>query len=266
MAAGISWCEEGGVFMTLRRLRNRLISLAAARRGGRSRPFGARSGLPRLLSVFLCAALLVSAAILGSGMQNKIMEMAGAIGTREAQRAVSQMAFESIEKVMAQENITYDSLSVLSKDDAGKICAISTDTILLSRLQSLVLLDISGKLGDFSGRSVRVALGSLTKFAPLFDLGPRIPVRLTAAGSVTARVNSEISGAGINQTRHHIAMEIAIPIEIFVGLSRASCEVSVKVPVAETVVIGNIPQNYTYVTDSESSTIGKINDYGQNDT
>ena len=36
-------------------------------------------------------------------------------------------------------------------------------------------------------------------------------------------------------------------------------------PLAETIVLGDVPDSYTYIDDTESSLLGKINDYATND-
>ena len=48
--------------------------------------------------------------------------------------------------------------------------------------------------------------------------------------------------AGINQTRHRIFLEIAASIQIVQPLLSSTITVKTDVPLAETIIIGNVPQ------------------------
>jgi hypothetical protein len=56
---------------------------------------------------------------------------------------------------------------------------------------------------------------------------------------------NEFSSSGINQTRHQIMMDITVDLIVLFAGKRETDKVTVSVNVAETVIIGNVPNMYT---------------------
>ena len=63
--------------------------------------------------------------------------------------------------------------------------------------------------------------------------------------------------AGINQTRHQILLHVDVYTGILLPGFTASTKVSNEIAVAETVIVGGVPQTYTYFSTTED----KIEDY-----
>ena len=73
----------------------------------------------------------------------------------------------------------------------------------------------------------------------------------------TAVVQLFESAAGINQTRHQILLHVDVYTGILLPGFTASTKVSNEIAVAETVIVGGVPQTYTYFSTTED----KIEDY-----
>ena len=72
---------------------------------------------------------------------------------------------------------------------------------------------------------------------------------------------SEFSEAGINQTLHRILLEVSVDVSAIIPGYTTSVDVTTNFVVAETVIVGSIPDSYTHVITGDSDLIGKINDY-----
>ena len=72
---------------------------------------------------------------------------------------------------------------------------------------------------------------------------------------------SAFTDAGINQTRHQIILEVTAEMRILTGLGGVDTEVTNQLVVSDTVIVGHVPEQYTYIDDTEQSLLGKINDY-----
>ena len=74
--------------------------------------------------------------------------------------------------------------------------------------------------------------------------GPVIPVRILSIRNSDAKFVSEFSQAGINQTLHRLNMEITVDVAVLVLGETNSYAVTSQVVVAETVIVGDVPQTF----------------------
>ena len=97
--------------------------------------------------------------------------------------------------------------------------------------------------------------------ALLAGRGPRIKVRMESVGSSSARFENEFSSAGINQTNHRIVLHIDVSVAILLPGFTTATQVSNAVTVAETVIVGTVPDTYTYFSTTPSTYEEDVKDY-----
>jgi sporulation protein YunB len=61
-------------------------------------------------------------------------------------------------------------------------------------------------------------------------------------GTVQVDTTEAFESAGINQTRHRIVFQISAQVRIVQPMLSTDITVKTDVPIAETIVIGNVPQ------------------------
>ena len=76
--------------------------------------------------------------------------------------------------------------------------------------------------------------------------GPKMPVRMQSTGSCSARFENQFSQAGINQTTHQILLCVDVSVSILLPGFRTGTQVANSYAVAETVIVGDVPDTYTY--------------------
>ena len=67
----------------------------------------------------------------------------------------------------------------------------------------------------------------------------------------------KFTAAGINQTKHQILLDVDVRVSILLPGITTYTKVSNEISVAETVIVGGVPQTYTYFSTTED----KIEDY-----
>jgi len=77
---------------------------------------------------------------------------------------------------------------------------------------------------------------------------------MQSVGSSTANLRNEFTSSGINQTRHQIIMDVDVRISVLLPGCVTSVPVSQSFSVAETVLVGAVPENYTYFSAREDLT------------
>ena len=87
-----------------------------------------------------------------------------------------------------------------------------------------------------------IPVGSLFLPEILSGKGPVIPVQILSIRNSDADFLSDFSASGINQTLHQLNMEVSIEVSVLVLGQTDSFTVTSQVLVAETVIVGDVPQ------------------------
>ena len=155
--------------------------------------------------------------------------------------------------------ISYDALVSLEKDDMGRVTALRSNMSEVNRLQSIIADDILQRLGEVSTSELSIPVGTLTGSVLLAGRGPSIHVRMQAVGSTSATFRNDFTSAGINQTKHQILLHIDVSMGILLPGFTTFTMVSNEISVAETVIVGSVPESYT----NFSTLPGELSQYAE---
>ena len=168
------------------------------------------------------------------------------LATSRVPNAVTQVVTNAVNESIDSGEIDYDSLVSFEKDNEGRVTAVRSNMGEFNRLQSSILHQVLEEIAQMDTRELSIPLGSLTGSALLAGRGPRISVRMQSVGSSTAYLSNEFSSAGINQTRHQIILNVDVYVSILLPGFSTATKVSNAFTVAETVLVGTVPDSYTY--------------------
>ena len=87
--------------------------------------------------------------------------------------------------------------------------------------------------------------GNFTGNSFLAGHGPEIKVKVIPAGTVNTEFRTEFIAAGINQTRHRVYLGVVSNMRVIAPFATEDIIVENSVTVAETVLIGEVPEFYT---------------------
>lgn len=163
----------------------------------------------------------------------------------------SDLTNDAIAKQIAAGNIAYDRIVYFEKDLDGRITALKTNMSEVNRLKTDVLNIINEEIMLLDNSDIGVPIGSL--FLPeLFSgKGPAIPVHILSIRNSDASFVSSFSQAGINQTLHRLNMEVNIDVAVLVLGETSSFTMSSEVVVAETIIVGQVPNTYLQTGGSQ---------------
>ncbi len=166
-----------------------------------------------------------------------------------ATKAINDAVNEELEK----DGPEYLDLVTLEKDDSGRVTALHTNIIKVNSLKARMSNIIIEELSDLDSSQISVPLGNATGIDFLSGKGPQIDVEIIPLGSAAADFKSAFSSAGINQTRHRITMEISADITVLLPRDAVTQTVTTQVNVAETIIVGVVPDSYTNIEDDRSA-------------
>lgn len=142
-------------------------------------------------------------------------------------------------------SIRYDDLISFERDGNGDIAALITNMSAINRLQAEITKTVTERLSDTSETNIYVPLGNVIGGALLSGKGPYVKIEIISLSNVTTKFRNEFTSAGINQTRHQIMLDIDVRIGILLaGYSDYWDSVHTEIAVAETVIVGGVPNAY----------------------
>lgn len=194
----------------------------------------------------IISASLVAFGVLYLIVQVRFAPIVDEIATMTVENKAAGAINDAIDLAIASGELDYDKLITLEKDSNGNVTALKTNMAEANRLKTGILDAISEQIEDISAESLSIPIGSVLLPEVLSGHGPRLPVRILEVASSNATFSGHFIAAGINQTRHQIIITVSIEVIVVTPNGTLRVESSTNAIVAETVIVGQVPQ--TFVT------------------
>jgi len=183
-----------------------------------------------------------------------------------ARAKVQASETEAINQIINREVVgktSYEDLVRIHKDESGKIVLLQPNTIVINRIMADSTTSITKNLGQMNEETISVPLGQITGVTVLAGYGPKIKVKVLPCGQVHVEIINKFDEAGVNQTRHLIYCQINTKMKIAVPLMDEEIKVSTIVPLAETIIIGDVPKTYVNYKEKQVLPYSVINEEQQ---
>ena len=201
-----------------------------------------RRKIRSLFRVFVC--LLALSIILFFLFRSRYRDVVRELAETQVKNTTSDLTNDAIAKQIADGIIQYDRIVFFEKDLDGRITALKTNMSEVNRLKTDVLNIINDEILALDASSIGIPLGSLFLPEVLSGKGPAIPVHILSIRNSDASFVSHFEQAGINQTLHKLTMVVSIDVSVLALSETTSFTLESEVVVAETVIVGDVPQTY----------------------
>lgn len=201
---------------------------------------------PQLKAKLFCFFLALSLIVLLLVGTVHLRSILGSLAVTRVSNLVNQVVTEAVSDAVNSGEIQYTQLISLEKNDSGGVAALVSNMAEFNRLQAAIAQDILKRLGEMADIELKIPAGTLSGSAFLAGRGPELSVRMQSTGSCSTRFENAFSHAGINQTTHRILLCVDVSMSILLPGFRTGTEVSNSFSVAETVIVGEVPDTYTY--------------------
>ena len=158
--------------------------------------------------------------------------------------STSDLINDAIDRQIELGNIQYDRMVYFEKDLEGRITAVKTNMSEVNRLKTDILNLINDEILALDTTDLGIPLGSLLLPELFSGKGPNIPIKIISIRNSDASFSSAFSAAGINQTLQQLTMHVQVDVTVLVLGETESFTVSSEVVVAETIIVGQVPQTY----------------------
>lgn len=210
-----------------------------------------------LLGLLLASLTLMLLALAVMHLRPLLESLAVTRVSNTVNRIVSEAVIEAIDSG----ELSYENLVSFEKDAEGRVSALHSNMAAFNRLQAAILDIILTRVDQVSARELAIPIGTLTGSPLLAGRGPRIRVRMESVGSSSAWFENQFADAGINQTQHEIVLHVDVAVSILLPGVTTAARVSNAVTVAETIIVGSVPETYTYFSTQPETYQEDLKDY-----
>lgn len=171
-----------------------------------------------------------------------------AISDVQARKIATQAINEAV-KNKIKDDIKYKDLIFVNFDRDGKVTMMQANTIMMNSIASDVALEVQENIRKISTKQVKIPIGNALN-SQLFK-GPNINITIVPQGTVTVDFTTEFIESGINQTIHKVYLVIVTDVRVIVPLASDIIRIVTNIPVAETIIVGDVPESYIFVPEKD---------------
>lgn len=208
----------------------------------RRRTFRVRRRFPAALLPLLLVAVLTIGVFIH--LNSRLLPYVETMAVSKATNLISQAVSEETDLSLAAEQLSYDDFVSATWNDAGRVASLSLNISQCTAFKHIVIDQLISRLENTEPTELSVPMGTFTNVLFVSDRGPSVQVRLQSVGDVTAEFSNELTSAGVNQTRHSVYLDVAVTVYLLIPGEIIPVTVEERVCVAETVIVGEVPDTY----------------------
>lgn len=231
----------------IRRMLRTMLRKALRTKSGR--PLG-RKRLPRfglpLILLFIVFLAIQSFYYIEQNIREPLMNIARVQVHQLASEAIS----DSISNKIVQQTDIRE-LITLHYNNQGEIQSAVFNYSEYARIQTETTKGVLETLHALEDEEITIPLGQAFNSNILAHMGPQLPVRLRPMGSATVDLSFDMQSAGINMVMITVYAVIKAHVAIVMPFSVDSGEVSLRVPLSNAVIVGQVP-NFYYSSDGRT--------------
>ena len=195
--------------------------------------------------LLLAAAVGIGLALLVIWMVDGALRPAvTTLASVQAENEITGIINDAVTATLADQGVAYADLVTVERDESGKVSLLTVDSVKLNSLRTEILEQVLEQVEGLDAQELGVPLGSLTGFATASDWGPVLPVGVLTAAVPRAEFSNQFTAQGINQTLHQIMLDVTVELTLLIPGGRTETSVTAQVCVAETLLVGEVPETY----------------------
>ena len=200
----------------------------------------------------IAAAAVLAVSALGLWMEKNLEHVILDMAYARAEAMAVEYMHEAVRDVMGDE-ITYQDMMTVRTDENGRVTMLQANAVRMNELAAFTALQAQARLESADAQSVSIPLGAALGIPFFSALGPRVRVRIVPVSAVSAAFSTEFESAGINQTRHKIYLSLRTTVRLVIPSGARQVSLGSQVLIAESIIVGEVPQSYVQVPDMDGA-------------
>ncbi|MBE7074407.1 MAG: sporulation protein YunB [Clostridiales bacterium] len=161
-------------------------------------------------------------------------------------RSLSQRAVENVVRQVIHENVMYDTLVLIMRDESGKIVTISSNSATINMLALEVTEKAQNALSQMGANGIDIPIGSFSGMPIFTGRGPAVNIKMLPIGTIFCKFESTFTEAGINQTNHRIYLKVYSSVSVILPTANQTIQTETQLMICESIIVGEIPDTYLH--------------------
>ena len=202
----------------------------------------------RFLTILLLAVALLAAMFVYININ--LRPVLFGLSSARVQSIAAKAMNDAILDILSGNGELYTSL-VNVYETGGKVYLLQANSSRLNTLAADCANAAQERIAALGEQGISIPLGTLSGIPLLAGAGPHIRLQFTPAGAVRSSFQSEFRSAGINQTLHRVNLRLTATVRVILPGESHTLTVEAEAPIAENIIVGDVPNAYTNVANEE---------------
>ena len=185
-----------------------------------------------------------------------------AFAESQAVWTATKIANQIAARVLTEHESVCRDVVAVTYDDQQRVSCIRADTAAINAVRTEMTDAVIGAMEEVSALSVSVSIGTLLGWHWVSGFGPLVSFPISFTATVLSDATSSLEAVGINQSVFCVRIHLDVSLYVVTPGGRSTVSTRVSYPMAETVLLGEVPDNLTEVYGDDQSLLGQIFDYG----
>lgn len=159
------------------------------------------------------------------------------------QSLINKAVNNAIIMVMDKTQYSYEDLVQIVRNSDEEIVSVSYNSLHINKLRSELIKVSIEETQKIPVSYIYIPVGNITNIDILQNKGPKLKFTVKPSSYVEADVESIFQNTGINQINHQIFINVKVTANALIPNYSTSIYSENKVCVAETVIIGKVPDS-----------------------
>ncbi|MBR3969157.1 MAG: sporulation protein YunB [Clostridia bacterium] len=212
----------------------------------------------RWLVVLLCLVLLFVTCFIS------VKPFVFTYAKSEAETIILNAANSAVLNILEKNDISYATLSNVSRMSDGTITGIEIDIEKVNKLKSQISNELAKIVRDNNKYDLNIPIGTLFGNEYTTGYGPKIKFKMQLTETAIIDFESRFESAGINNVLHQIIIKIHVNASVLMMGCTDGFSVSTTALAAQTVIAGKVPDSFTNVIEQPNNDLAdEIFNFGE---
>ena len=174
----------------------------------------------------------------------------------------TKIANSTVAAVLEQYADVCQNMIKVTYTETAQLSSVIPNTASVNEVRTAITDRAMSEMEKFTSLSVSVPIGTLLGADWLSGWGPLMTFPISFTAAVLSDVSSSLEAVGMNQSTYRVLVHLDIHLYVVTPGGRSTVGAQVSYPMAEAVLLGEVPDNLTEVYGDDQTLLGKIFDYG----
>ncbi len=192
----------------------------------------------------------------------RLREVAKVFAKSAAKTALINATNLACGRLMEDTDFSYDDIAVITRNESGMATSVEINTIFANKLKAELTNCIAQELEKLTNMTFTVPLSAAFGIYYSAFETPRLSYKVHITTTVNTDFKSNFYSAGINQVLHQILLTVSLESDLAMREGDTETFTSTNFLIAQTVIVGAVPEAFTEVKNATDEVMEDIFDFG----